>query len=108
EAKSAPVRIQSTRISSFLPEKEERRVVLGAMARGTGLGFFLGLIPGMNTAIASLGAYVAEKKASRHPEKFGEGVIEGVVAPETANNSFANAALIPLFTLGIPGSPTIA
>jgi putative tricarboxylic transport membrane protein len=53
-------------------------------------------------------SYVVEKKVSKHPEKFGTGVIEGVAGPETANNSYANAALIPLFTLGLPGSPTIA
>ena len=51
---------------------------------------------------------MAEKKISKHPEKFGTGMIEGVAGPETANNAYANAALIPLFTLGIPGSPTIA
>jgi putative tricarboxylic transport membrane protein len=53
-------------------------------------------------------SYAIERKLSRHPERFGTGVIEGVAAPETANNSYANAALIPLFTLGLPGSPTIA
>jgi putative tricarboxylic transport membrane protein len=53
-------------------------------------------------------SYAIEKKVSKHPEKFGTGIIEGVAAPETANNSYANAALIPLFTLGIPGSPTVA
>jgi putative tricarboxylic transport membrane protein len=53
-------------------------------------------------------AYVTEKKMSKYPEKFGTGVIEGVASPETANNAYANAAMIPLFTLGIPGSPTIA
>ena len=53
-------------------------------------------------------AYVVEKKVSKHPEKFGTGVIEGVASPETANNSYANAAMVPLLTLGIPGSPTLA
>jgi len=58
--------------------------------------------------VASFMSYIIERKVSKHPEKFGTGVIEGVAAPETANNAFANAALIPLFTLGLPGSPTIA
>ena len=53
-------------------------------------------------------AYDVEKRWSKHPEEFGKGAIEGVAGPETANNAYANAALIPLFTLGIPGSPTIA
>ena len=79
-----------------------------SILRGTGLGFFLGLIPGTNSAVASFMSYAIEKKVSKHPEKFGTGVIEGVAAPETANNAYANAALIPLFTLGLPGSPTIA
>ncbi len=73
-----------------------------------GSGFFLGLIPGTNSAVASFMSYSIERKFSKHPEKFGTGVIEGVAAPETANNAYANAALIPLFTLGLPGSPTIA
>ena len=79
-----------------------------SIIRGTGLGFFLGLIPGTNSAVASFMSYAIERKVSKHPEKFGTGIIEGVAAPETANNAYANAALIPLFTLGLPGSPTIA
>jgi putative tricarboxylic transport membrane protein len=79
-----------------------------SILRGTGLGFFLGLIPGTNSAVASFMSYAIEKKVSKHPGKFGTGLIEGVAAPETANNAYANAALIPLFTLGLPGSPTIA
>jgi putative tricarboxylic transport membrane protein len=98
----------SGKMSSFFPKKEEWRVSLFAILRGTGLGFFLGLIPGTNSAIAAFMSYIIEKRISKHPEKFGTGVIEGVAAPETANNSYANAALIPLFTLGLPGSPTIA
>ncbi len=76
--------------------------------RGTFIGFFLGLIPGVGAVVPTFVAYVVEKKMSKYPEKFGTGMIEGVASPETANNAYANAALIPLFTLGIPGSPTIA
>jgi putative tricarboxylic transport membrane protein len=72
------------------------------------VGFFLGLIPGMNTVIAAFMAYIIERKVSKEPEKFGTGMIQGVAGPETANNAFANAAFIPLFSLGIPGSPAIA
>ena len=78
------------------------------ITRGTVLGFFLGLIPGMTGAISSFMSYTLERKASKYPEKFGTGMIEGMAGPETANNAHANAALIPLFTMGIPGSPTIA
>ncbi len=96
------------RVTSFFPRRDEMRISVTSILRGTGLGFFLGLIPGTNSAVASFMSYAIEKKVSRHPEKFGMGVIEGVAAPETANNAYANAAMIPLFTLGLPGSPTIA
>ena len=76
--------------------------------RGTGIGFFLGLIPGVGAIIPTFVAYVLEKRISKTPEKFGQGAIEGVAAPESANNAYANAAMIPLLTLGIPSSPTIA
>jgi len=96
------------KVSSFFPRRDEWRISITSILRGTGLGFFLGLIPGTNSAVASFMSYSIERKVSSHPDKFGTGVIEGVAAPETANNAYANAALIPLFTLGIPGSPTIA
>ncbi len=98
----------SGKFSAFLPKKGEWRISIYSILRGTGLGFFLGLIPGTNSAVAAFMSYIVEKRVSKHPEKFGTGIIEGVAAPETANNAYANAALIPLFTLGLPGSPTIA
>ena len=76
--------------------------------RGTTIGFFLGLIPGVGAMVPTVMSYVTERKLSKTPKKFGTGMIEGVAGPETANNAYANAALIPLFTLGIPGSPTVA
>ncbi len=102
------VMAESGKVSSFLPRREEWPVCITSILRGTGLGFFLGLIPGTNSAVAAFMSYVVEKKVSKYPKRFGTGVIEGVAGPETANNSYANAALIPLFTLGLPGSPTIA
>jgi putative tricarboxylic transport membrane protein len=78
------------------------------VVRGTGIGFGLGLIPGVGALVPTVMSYVAEKKLSNTPERFGAGMIEGVAGPETANNAYATAALIPLFTLGIPGSPTVA
>ncbi|HWU40193.1 MAG TPA: tripartite tricarboxylate transporter permease, partial [Candidatus Acidoferrum sp.] len=98
----------SGKFRSFFPQRGEWRISTYSILRGTGLGFFLGLIPGTNSAVAAFMSYIVEKRVSRNPEKFGTGVIEGVAAPETANNAYANAALIPLFTLGLPGSPTIA
>ena len=78
------------------------------IARGTGIGILLGLIPGIGTILPTIISYAVEKRVSRHPERFGQGAIEGVAGPETTNNAYANASMIPLFTLGIPASPTIA
>jgi putative tricarboxylic transport membrane protein len=72
------------------------------------VGFFLGLVPGLNAVIASLVSYSLEKKIAKDPTRFGKGAIEGVAGPETANNALAGSAVIPLFTLGIPSSPTMA
>jgi len=105
----APVlEIIKTKLTDLLPKKKEWKVSAGAIGRGTIIGFFLGLIPGIGAIIPTFMAYVVERKVSKHPEKFGTGVIEGVASPETANNSYANAAMVPLLTLGIPGSPTLA
>jgi putative tricarboxylic transport membrane protein len=100
--------VVSTRLTSLLPSREERHRCWGAIGRGTGIGFVLGLIPGIGAIIPTFVAYVVEKRISKTPDRFGKGAIEGVAAPETANNAYANAAMIPLLTLGIPSSPTIA
>jgi putative tricarboxylic transport membrane protein len=97
-----------TKLSGLLPSREEWRRSVGAIGRGTGIGFFLGLIPGVGSIIPTFMSYVVEKRISKTPERFGKGAIEGVAGPETANNAYANAAMVPLLTLGIPSSPTIA
>ena len=79
-----------------------------AMVRGSVIGFFVGLLPGGGAVIGSLISYAVEKRVSKHPEKFGQGAIEGVAGPEAANNSAATGSFIPLLTLGIPGNATIA
>ena len=105
----APVlEVIKTKLTDLLPKREEWKVSTGAIGRGTIIGFFLGLIPGIGAIIPTFLAYAVEKKVSKHPEKFGTGVIEGVASPETANNAYANGAMVPLLTLGIPGSPTLA
>ncbi len=78
------------------------------IARGTAIGFFTGLIPGVGTVVSTFMAYAVEKRLSKTPEKFGTGMIEGVASPETANNANASAGLIPLFTLGLPVNATTA
>jgi putative tricarboxylic transport membrane protein len=101
-------KVYDTEIRSLIPNREDIRLSKGAIMRGTALGTLLGLIPGMTGTASSVLAYVAEKKSSKTPEKFGTGMIQGVAGPETANNAHANAALIPLFTIGIPASPSVA
>ena len=72
------------------------------------LGFFLGIIPGMSVVIPTFVSYALEKKISKHPEKFGTGVIEGVAAPEAANNAASSGTMIPLLSLGIPTGAALA
>ena len=79
-----------------------------AIARGTVLGFLVGLLPGAGPTVASFLSYAVEKKVSRNPQEFGKGAIEGVAGPESANNSAATGAMVPMLTLGIPGSATTA
>jgi putative tricarboxylic transport membrane protein len=107
-AEQPAMKAVKTRLSNLLPTREEWQRSFGAIWRGTGIGFVLGLIPGIGSIVPTFMAYVAEKRLSKTPERFGQGAIEGVAAPESANNSYANAAMIPFLTLGIPSSPTIA
>lgn len=79
-----------------------------AWTRGTIIGFFVGILPGSGGTLASFMAYGVEKKFSKHPEKFGQGVVEGVAAPEASNNAAAGGSMVPLLALGIPGSATTA
>lgn len=96
------------KVGKLLPNREEWRPTLMAILRGTGLGCLTGLIPGSNSVIPAILSYTLEKKLAKDPSRFGKGAIEGVAGPETANNAYCGAALIPLFTMGIPSSPTIA
>ncbi|HWQ79939.1 MAG TPA: tripartite tricarboxylate transporter permease [Anaerovoracaceae bacterium] len=95
-------------IKKLLPEKHEWKPVGKSIGRGTIIGFFIGIIPGALAVIASIASYTVEKKTAKDPTRFGRGAIEGVAGPETANNACAGSSMIPLFTLGIPTSPTVA
>ena len=97
-----------TKMSTLVPTREDLRRSTGPILRGTGIGLFLGLVPGIGTMVPTFISYTVEKRISKTPEKFGTGMVEGVAGPETANNAYANGAMIPLFTLGIPASPTLA
>jgi putative tricarboxylic transport membrane protein len=95
-------------LGSLLPSRDDWRRCWAPVLRGSGLGFFIGVLPGGGAVISSFVAYAVEKRVSRHPERFGRGAIEGVAAPESANNAAATSSFIPLLTLGIPGNASIA
>jgi putative tricarboxylic transport membrane protein len=88
----------------LLPRGAERRAAATAVVRGTFIGAMLGVLPGGGSIISSFGAYAVEKRLSRDPSRFGHGAIEGVAAPESANNAAAQTSFIPLLTLGIPAN----
>jgi putative tricarboxylic transport membrane protein len=106
--KTVQIEIYDTKIRNILPTLKDWSVSIGAILRGSVVGFMCGLIPGTGPIIASFISYAVEKKVSKYPEKFGTGMIEGVAGPEAANNASVQAAFIPLFTLGIPVTPSIA
>jgi putative tricarboxylic transport membrane protein len=100
--------VYATRLGELLPSAADWIAARWSVVRGTVLGFFLGLLPGGGAVLASFVAYAVEKRLSRHPERFGTGVIEGVAAPETANNAAAQASFIPLLALGLPANVVMA
>lgn len=97
-----------TKFKKIWVTKEEWKRCKWPILRSTPLGFFIGALPGAGGTMASLMAYNNERSFSKHPEEFGEGAIEGLAAPEAANNAASVGALIPMLTLGIPGSGTTA
>ncbi len=100
--------IFETKIKGLLPSAKDWMDSKGALVRGSLLGFFLGILPGGGAVISSFVSYAVEKRVSKHPERFGKGAIEGVAAPEAANNAAAGGAFIPLMTLGIPPNIVMA
>jgi putative tricarboxylic transport membrane protein len=100
--------IYKASLKGLLPSVEDWRRGWASMVRGSILGSLIGVLPGGGAVISSFVAYALEKRVSKHPERFGKGAIEGVLAPETANNSAATSSFIPLLTLGIPGNLSIA
>jgi len=104
---AAPV-AQPTRLSDLLPNAADWRQSIGPILRGTGLGFFLGLLPGGGATLASFSAYVVERRLAKEPQRFGQGAIEGVAGPESANNAAAQSSFVPLLSLGIPANAVMA
>ncbi len=99
---------QPTRLRELLPNRADWRASAGPISRGTILGFLLGLVPGGGGILASFSSYVVEKRISRDPQRFGQGAIEGVAGPESANNAGVQATFLPLLTLGIPANVVLA
>lgn len=96
------------RIKNLWPSKTELRQAAPAAVRGTALGVVLGMLPGGGAILSSFAAYALEKRVSKRPETFGKGAVEGLAAPEAANNAGAQTSFIPLLTLGIPSNAVIA
>jgi|RhiMethySRZTD1v2_1073278.scaffolds.fasta_scaffold92564_2 putative tricarboxylic transport membrane protein len=94
--------VAKVRVRELYPSGDEMKRSVFPMLRGSVLGFFVGLLPGPSTVISTFVAYAVEKRLSRRPDEFGHGAVEGVVAPESANNSAVMGSMIPLLTLGIP------
>jgi TctA family transporter len=105
-----PVQIAPASITlrAMMPTRDDVRRLWMPSLRGAGIGSFIGALPGTGSMIASFMSYAVEKRIAREPERFGKGAIEGVVAPEAANNAADQTAFIPTLTLGIPGSPALA
>jgi len=106
--RSGSAGVTVARLTRLWPTREDFRRAWPAVLRGTGIGTFLGILPGGGATLASFSAYSLEKKVSRTPEKFGTGVVQGVASPEAANNAAAQSSFIPLLTLGIPSNNMMA
>jgi putative tricarboxylic transport membrane protein len=102
------VRSGAIKVGSSWPTRDEVRRAWPAVLRGTGLGAILGVLPGGGPTLGAFSAYMLEKKISRDPSAFGKGAVEGVAAPESANNAAAQTSFIPMLTLGIPSNAVMA
>jgi putative tricarboxylic transport membrane protein len=98
----------TSKVGSLWPTREDWKRMIAPILRGTALGSALGILPGGGALLASFGAYTLEKKISKYSHEFGKGAIEGVAAPEAANNAGAQTSFIPLLTLGIPSNAVMA
>src|SRR5512136_1880692 len=104
----AVARIYEMKVGDWMPTWTDLKQCWGAMLRSTGIGFFLGLLPGCAPAVTTFVAYDVEKRVSKHPERFGKGAMEGVAAPEGANNATVSGCFVPLFAFGLPTGPALA
>ncbi|HEY8393855.1 MAG TPA: tripartite tricarboxylate transporter permease [Thermaerobacter sp.] len=107
-AERGSTHLYQAEVRGWLPTRADLRACWGAMLRSSGIGFLLGLLPGCSPAVTTFIAYDAERRVSRHPERFGRGAIEGVAAAEGANNATSTGGFVPLFALGLPSGPAPA
>lgn len=96
------------KVTGLMPTMDDLKRCTAPILRGTGIGCILGILPGGGTMLSSFAAYSIEKKVSKNAAEFGHGAIEGVAAPESANNAGAQTSFIPMLTLGIPSNPVMA
>ncbi|MBW4984436.1 tripartite tricarboxylate transporter permease [Mameliella sp. CS4] len=106
--KTADIDPESLKLKAIKPSRDEVRRSWFPMLRGASMGSFFGTLPGTGPSIAAFLSYAIEKRISRTPERFGKGAIEGIMAPEAANNAADQTAFIPTLSLGVPGSATMA
>lgn len=99
---------QKITFRSMVPTAEDAKRSVMPMLRGSGIGGFFGALPGTGASIASFMSYAVEKKVAKDPSRFGKGAIEGISAPESANNAAAQTAFVPTLSLGIPGDAVMA
>ncbi len=97
--------VRQPALRELLPSRTELKSAAGPIARGTVLGFLIGIVPGSAHVISSFMAYALERRIAREPQRFGKGAVEGVAGPEAANNAAASGALVPLLALGVPSGP---
>jgi putative tricarboxylic transport membrane protein len=96
------------KVTSLMPTREDWKRMIAPVLRGTAIGSTLGILPGSGSILGAFAAYSIEKKVSKNRAQFGKGAIEGVAAPESANNAGAQTSFIPMLTLGIPSNPVMA
>jgi TctA family transporter len=108
KADTASREILKKKITGLMPTWEDIKVSTGSIMRGTAIGAFFGTLPGGGPTISAFSSYALEKKLAKHPEEFGHGAIQGVAAPESANNAAVQCAFITTLTLGIPHGATMA
>ena len=100
--------ISSAKIQGLMPRWEDLKISFGPILRGSSIGAIFGPLPGLGSTASAFTSYLVEKKLAKDPSRFGKGAIEGVAGPESANNACAQTTFVPMLTLGVPGSASMA